>query len=132
MPSTNLINQLANMAGTDNKGESRAAAALQSHAASLFVSLAGEANPTIKDARDEVAVAKARRSLRTAKTVQAEAVAVKLSMKAALKAATDEQKVDETPTVEKAPKAKKAKRNGTERLVDGAGQLTPEGVAALQ
>lgn len=115
---SDLSNRLMNRAGTDSKGESKASNALASHCAALFVALAGDEDKDISDARDEVAVGKARRSLRVAKTVEAEVVAQKLAMKAALKAASDETpkvKADASPLMARA-RARVAKSNGKAKV----------------
>lgn len=133
---SDLSNRLMNRAGTDSKGESKASNALATHCASLYVALAGDEDKDISDARDEVAVGKARRSLRVAKTVEAETVAAKLRMKAALAAASDETpKVEAAPAAPKAPslmararvRVAKSKSNGNS---DGI-RLTPEAELAL-
>jgi hypothetical protein len=109
---TSAIAKLSALAGEDKDGNSRATARYQTQCASLAAALQLEQNEEASLARDELAVAQAKRKMRVAERFRSERIKAKVDERIAMAKELAARPASERALLERKPKPKADKGNG--------------------
>lgn len=116
--SNTLLAVLGSMAGVDKNGNSKASTAVEARAASLYAALYTEQDANLKQATDDVAIAKAERSLRVADQTREARVAARKADRLAGAESINSLSASELQTLQEAAKRLRAPKAEKEQATE--------------